>query len=127
IVLVHAVQVGAVRSTKELWSEALQLAQQSVRLDSRSQLTFGALAFVNAFAGNYDAAVEAGEQAIALNPHDPSARFFLGQSYFTAGEHVRALEMFSGGMRLSPNNPDMYHFAAMSAFSHFLLGNCDAA
>jgi adenylate cyclase len=30
-------------------------------------------------------------------------------------------------MQLSPNNPDMYHWAAMSAFSHYLLGNSDAA
>jgi adenylate cyclase len=127
IVLVHGVQVGAVRSTRELWSEALQLAQQSVRLDPRSQLAFGAFAFVNAFAGNYDAAIEAGEHAISLNVHEPYARFFLGQSYFTAGEHVRALEMFSAAKRLSPNNPDMYHWAAMSAFSHFLLGNYDGA
>jgi adenylate cyclase len=127
IVMVHAVQVGAVRSTRDLWSEALQLAQQSVRLDPRSQLAFGAFAFVNAFAGNYDAAIEAGEQAIALNVHDPYARFFLGQCYFTAGEHARALEMFSATKQLGPNNPDMYHWAAMSAFSHFLLGNYDAA
>jgi adenylate cyclase len=35
--------------------------------------------------------------------------------------------MFSSAKRLSPNNPDMYHWAAMSAFSHFLLGNYDAA
>jgi adenylate cyclase len=125
--MVHAVQVGAVRSTRELWSEALQLAQQSVRLDPGSQLAFGAFAFVNAFAGNHDAAIEAGEQAITLNVHDPLARFFLGQCYFTAGEHARALEMFSAAKQLSPNNPDMYHWAAMSAFSHFLLGNQDAA
>jgi adenylate cyclase len=127
IVMVHAVQVGAVRSTGELWSEALQLAQQSMRLDPRSQPAFVAFAFVNAFAGNYDAAIEAGEHAIKLNVHEPGARFVLGQSYFTAGEHARTLEMFSAAMRLSPNHPDMYHWAAMSAFSHFLLGNCDAA
>jgi tetratricopeptide (TPR) repeat protein len=126
IVMVHAVQVGATRSTRELWSEALQLAQQSVRLDPRSH-TFIALAFVNAFSGNYDAGIEAGEHAIKLNVHEPAARFVLGQSYFTAGEHTRALEMFSAAMRLSPNHPDMYHWAAMSAFSHFLLGNYDAA
>lgn len=127
IVLVHAVQVGAVRSSRELWSEAIQLAQQAVRLDPRSQVAFVAYAFVNAFAGNYDAAIEAGEHAIALNVHEPSARFVLGQCYFTAGEHARALEMFSAAMRLSPNSPDMYHWAAMSAFSHFLLGNHDGA
>jgi len=127
IVMVHAVQVGAMRSTRELWSEALQLAQQSVRLDPRSQPAFVAFAFVNAFAGNHDAAIEAGEHAIELNLHEPAARFVLGQSYFTAGEHARALEMFSAAMRLSPNHPDMYHWAAMSAFSQFLLGNYEAA
>jgi hypothetical protein len=64
--------------------------------------------------------------AIKLNVHEPAARFVLGQSYFTAGEHARALEMFSAGIRLSPNHPDMYHWAATSAFSHFLLDNYDA-
>ncbi len=127
IVMVHAVQVGASRSTRELWSEALQLAQQAVRLDGRSQTAFVALAFVNAFSGEYDAGIEAGEHAIKLDVHEPGARFVLGQSYFTAGEHARALEMFSTAMRLNPNHPDLYHWAAMSAFSHFLLGNCDAA
>jgi adenylate cyclase len=127
IVMVHAVQIGATRSTRELWSEALHLAQQSVRLDPRSQAAFIALAFVRAFSGDYDAGIEAGEHAVTLNVHEPSARFVLGQSYFTAGEHARALDMFSAAMRLSPNHPDMYHWAAMSAFSHFLLGNCDAA
>jgi adenylate cyclase len=127
IVLVHAVQVGATRSTRELWSEALQLAQRSVRLDPRSQTAFVALAFVHAFSGDFDAGIEAGEHAITLNVHEPAARFVLGQSYFTAGEHTRALEMFSAAMRLSPNHPDMYHWAAMSAFSQFLLGNYDAA
>jgi adenylate cyclase len=127
IVLVHRVQVGAVRSTRELWSEALQLTQQSVRLDPRSQVAFAAFAFVNAFAGNYDAAIEAGEHSVELNVHEPTARGVLGQCYFTAGDHIRALELFSAAMRLSPNNPDMYHWAAMSAFCHFLLGNYDAA
>jgi adenylate cyclase len=127
IVLVHAVQVGAARSTRELWSEALQLAQQSVRLDSRSQLAFVAFAFVNAFAGNHDAAIEAGEHAIKLNVHESTARFTLGQCYFMAGDHVRALELYSAAIQLSPNNPDAYHWAAMSAFSQFLLGNYDSA
>jgi len=127
IVLVHRVQVGAVRSTRELWSEALQLTQQSVRLDPRSQVAFVAFAFVNAFTGNFDAAIEAGNHAVELNVHEPTARFVLGQCYFTAGNHTRALELFSAAMQLSPNNPDMYHWAAMSAFSHYLLGNYDAA
>src|ERR1700744_5887133 len=62
-----------------------------------------------------------------INANEPTARFVLGQCYFTSGEHARALEMFSAAMQLSPNNPDQYHWAAMSALSHFLLGNYDAA
>jgi adenylate cyclase len=120
IATVLAVQVGATRSTRELWSEALQLARQAVRLDPRSQTAFVALAFVNAFSGDHEAGIEAGEHALTLNVYEPTARFILGQCYFTAGEHARALEMFSAAMRLSPNHPDMYHWAAMSAFSHFL-------
>jgi len=127
IVLVHSVQVGITRSTRELWSEALQLTQQVVRLDPRSPMAFAAFAFVNAFAGNHDAAIEAGTHAVELNVHDSTVRGVLGQCYFTAGDHIRALEMFSTALRLSPNNHEAYHWAAMSAFSHFLLGNYDAA
>lgn len=127
IALVHSVQVGLTRSTRELWSEAMQLAQQAVRVDKQSPLAFGALAFVNAFAGNHDAAIEAGERALELNVHASTVRGVLGQCYFTAGDHVRALELFSTALQLSPNNHEAYHWAAMSAFSHFLLGNHDAA
>ncbi|MDA9435155.1 adenylate/guanylate cyclase domain-containing protein [Bradyrhizobium sp. CCBAU 51627] len=127
IVLVHSVQVGITRSTRELWSEALQLTQQAVRLDPRSPMAFAAFAFVNAFAGNQDAAIEAGRHAVELNVHDSTVRGVLGQCYFTAGDHVRALEMFSTALRMSPNNHEAYHWAAMSAFGHFLLGNHDAA
>jgi adenylate cyclase len=127
IAQVHGVQVGIVRSTRELWSEALQLTQEAVRLDQRNPLAFAAFAFVNAFAGNHDGAIEAGEHAVELNVHDAVLRGILGQCYFTAGDHLRALDLFSAAMQLSPNNPDLYHWAAMSAFDHFLLGNYDAA
>src|SRR5262245_56955564 len=127
IVLVHSVQVGITRSTRELWSEALQLTQQAVRLNQRSPLAFAAFAFVNAFAGNHEAATEAGRYAVDLNTHDSTLRGVLGQCYFMAGDHLRALEQFSTALQLSPNNHEAYHWAAMSAFSHFLLGNYDAA
>jgi adenylate cyclase len=47
--------------------------------------------------------------------------------HFIAGEHTLALELFSTAIQLSPNNQDVYHWAAISAFDHFLLGNYDAA
>jgi tetratricopeptide (TPR) repeat protein len=127
IVLVHSVQVGITRSTGELWSEALQLTQQAVRLDPRSPWAFAAFAFVNAFAGNYDAAIEAGRYAVELDVHDSIKRGALGQCYFMAGEHARALELYSTAMQLSPNNRFVYHWAAMSAFCHFLLGKYEAS
>ncbi len=35
--------------------------------------------------------------------------------------------MLSAELQLSPSNQDVYHWAAISAFDHFLLGNYDGA
>ena len=57
-ILVQGVQFGWIKSTRELWSEAMSLAESSVRLDPGSSFAFGLLAYVQAMEGNYDAAME---------------------------------------------------------------------
>ena len=58
-ILVQGVQFGWIKSTRELWSEAMKLAESSVRLDPRSSFAFSILAYVQAMEGNYDAAMDA--------------------------------------------------------------------
>src|ERR1700757_1782855 len=61
-VLVQAVQYGWIRSTRDLWSEAMNLAESSVRLDPRSSFAFAILSYVHAMEGQYEAAMEAAKK-----------------------------------------------------------------
>jgi adenylate cyclase len=118
----QSVQFGWIASTRELWSEAMSLAESSVRLDPRSSFAFSILSYVHAFEGNHEAAMDAAKRAVELNPYDMGARGVLGISHMVIGEHRQAIELFSRG-----NSDPRYQWAALNAFSHYLLGQYDAS
>ncbi|UZE50110.1 adenylate/guanylate cyclase domain-containing protein [Rhodopseudomonas sp. P2A-2r] len=125
-ILVQGVQFGWIRSTSELWTEAMELAESSVRLDPRSSFAFGLLGYVHAMQGNYDTALNAGKKAVELNPYDMGARGILGICHFMVGEHRQAIELFSQAVQRGNSDP-RYQWPALNAFSHYLLGQYDAA
>jgi adenylate cyclase len=125
-VLVQGVQYGWIRSTRELWGEAMDLAESSVRLDPRSSFAFSILAYLQAMQGNHEAAVDAGKRAAELNPYDMGARGVLGICHLVAGEHRRAIELFSIAAQCGNSDP-RYKWAALNAFSHYLLRQYDAS
>jgi len=124
-ILVQGVQYGWIRSTRELWTEAMSLAESSVRLDPRSSFAFSILAYMHAMQGHYDAALDAGKRAAELNPYDMGARGVLGICYLVIGEHRQAIELFSAAVQRG--NDPRYQLAALNAFSHYLLGQYDAS
>jgi adenylate cyclase len=125
-ILVQGVQYGWMKSTSELWSEAMNLAESSVRLDPRSSFAFSILAYLHAMEGNHDDAMGAGKRAVELNPYDMGARGVLGICHLVTGEHRQAIELFS--IAVQPGNSDpRYKWAALNAFSHYLLGQYDAS
>ena len=123
---VQSVQYGWIRSTRELWAEAMSLAKSSVRLDPRSSFAFSILSYVNAMQGQYDAALEAARRAVELNPYDMGARGVLGICHLVVGEHRSAIELFSTAAQLGNSDP-RYQWSALNAFSHYLLGQYDAS
>jgi adenylate cyclase len=125
-ILVQGVQYGWLGSTRELWAEAMSLAESSVRLDPRSSFAFSLLAFMNAMDGNHEAALDAGKKAVELNPYDMGARGVLGICHLVIGEHRQAIELFSMAAQRGNSDP-RYQWAALNAFSHYLLGHYDAA
>jgi len=125
-ILTQGVHFGWIKSTGELWSEALSLAESSVRLDPRSSFAFSILSYVNAMEGNYEAARDAGSKAIELNPYDMGARGVLGISHLVVGEHRQAIELFSAAVQRGNSDP-RYQWAALNAFSHYLLRQYDAS
>jgi adenylate cyclase len=125
-ILVQGVQYGWIKSTSELWSEAMNLAQSSVRLDPRSSFAFSILAYLHAMEGNHDDAMDAGKRAVELNPYDMGARGVLGICYLVSGEHREAIELFSMAVQRGNSDP-RYKWAALNAFSHYLLRQYDAS
>jgi adenylate cyclase len=125
-ILVQGVQYGWLKSTRPLWAEAMKLAESSVRLDPRSSFAFSILSYLNAMDGNHEAAMEASKRAVKLNPYDMGARGVLGIAHFVIGEHRQAVELFSTAVQRGNSDP-RYKWAAMNAFSHYLLGQYDAS
>jgi len=125
-ILVQGVHFGWIRSTRELWCEAMGLAESSVRLDPRSSFAFSSLAYMQAMEGQYDAAMGAAQKAVALNPYDMGARGVLGICHLVVGEHRQAVELLSMAFQRGSNDP-RYQWPALNAFSHYLLRQYDAS
>lgn len=125
-IMVQGVHYGWINSTRELWSSAMGLAEASVRLDPRSSFAFSILAYLHAMEGHYEAALDAIKKAVELNPYDMGARGVQGICHLVIGEHRRAIELLSMAVHLGNSDP-RYQWAALNAFSHYLLGQYDAS
>lgn len=122
---IQSIQFGWVKGTRELWAEARQLAETSVRLDPRSSFAFSCLSWVDVIDGRYEAGMDAANRAVALNPYDMGARGVLGICHFIVGEHRKAIELFSMAVQRGNSDP-RYQWATLNAFSHYLLEQYDA-
>jgi adenylate cyclase len=125
-ILVQGVQYGWIKSTSELWTEAMSLAESSVQLDPRSSFAFCVLCYMHAMPGNHDVAMEAAKRAVKLNPYDMGARGILGLCHFVNGEHEQAIELFSMAVQRGNSDP-RYKWTALLAFGHYLLRQYDAS
>ncbi len=125
-IMVQGVHYGWIKSTRELWSSAMELAESSVRLDPRSSFSFSILAYLHAMGGHYEEAHDAIRKAVELNPYDMGARGVQGICHFVSGEHRDAIELLSMAVQRGNSDP-RYQWAATCAFSHYLLGQYDAS
>ena len=124
-ILMQGIQFGWIRSTRELWAEAISLAEASVRLDPRSSFAYSALSYAHAMEGDHEVAMAAARKAVELNPYDMGAVGVHGTCHFMIGAHRRAIELLSTAAQRGNSDP-RYQWAASIAFSHYLLGQYDA-
>ena len=125
-ILTQAIHFGWIKGTREVWDNAMSLAESSVRLDPRSSFAFQILAYVHAAEGHYEAAMDAAKRAVGLNPYDMGARGVLGVCHLVCGEHRHSIELFTMAAQSGSNDP-RYQWAAVNAFAHYLLGQYDAS
>jgi adenylate cyclase len=125
-IMTQGIHFGWIKSTRELWTTAMSLAESSVRLDPRSSFAFQILGYLHAQEGHYEAAMDASKRAVELNPYDMGARGVQGMCHFVIGEHRQAIELFSMAAQRGNSDP-RYQFASTNAFSHYLLRQYDAS
>ncbi|CAN7499542.1 adenylate cyclase [Bradyrhizobium sp. LjRoot220] len=125
-IMMQSIQFGWIKSTRELWTTAMDLAESSVRLDPRSSFAFQIVAYLHALEGHYEVAMDAANRAVGLNPYDMGARGVLGFCYFYTGEHRKAIELISMAAQRGNSDP-RYQWAGVNAFSHYLVGQYDAS
>ena len=118
--MAQSIQFGWIQEHARIVGLVMSLAESSVRLDPRSSFAFQILAYVHALEGHYEAAMDASNRAVELNPYDMGARGVLGMCHLVTGEHRQAIELFSMAAQRGNTDP-RYQWAATNAFSHYLL------
>ncbi|MBR1199667.1 tetratricopeptide repeat protein [Bradyrhizobium sp. AUGA SZCCT0240] len=125
-IMMQSIQFGWIKSTRELWTTAMDLAESSVRLDPRSSFAFQIVAYLHALEGHHEVSMDAANRAVGLNPYDMGARGVLGFCYFYAGDHRQAIELISMAAQRGNSDP-RYQWAGVNAFAHYLVGQYDAS
>jgi adenylate cyclase len=109
-------------------AEAKELAERAANLDENDAWVQCVLGLDQFTAKQPDKAIGHYKKAIALNPS-----FALGHGYlalqlaFIASETDEAIEQAENAMRLSPRDPELYHFLYAIGMAHFVAGRYDDA
>jgi TolB-like protein/tetratricopeptide (TPR) repeat protein len=116
-----------------LLRRALGYYEQAVALDSTFALAWARLSQAHSLLyvlgeptpENAQAALVGAQRVVALAPQSPEAHLAMGKYYETAGKDFpRALDQYTQGQRLTPNNADLL---AAEAFVEERLSRWDAA
>jgi len=92
---------------KSDWQGLLGLSRQWAKGKANSALARVVLGEAYRHVGQYDKALEADQEAVRLDPQNPS-RVNLGVDYRFLGQYDKALEAFQEAVRLDPRNADYW-------------------
>lgn len=110
-----------------LLNEALQSAQNAIRLDDQDATGYFTIGRVHLARCEYQLAIEALQYALELNPCLAVSYCGLGDSLAYEGRLDEALDQFDAAIRLSPHDPFRWAFFAYRALCHMFRGEFDDA
>jgi len=120
-----AVYNGWSKSPEESITQALELAQRAIALDSSQADAFSLLGNIYLLTRQYEKAFTEGERAVALNPNRADSHVWLAMILTASGKPEDAVELIYKAIRLNPFPPNWYFFSLGNAF--FLLGEYNQA
>ena len=117
------------------WSEApgdslskgKDLAQRAGNLDADDPWVQCALGLSQFVSKAPDKAIAHYEKAIDLNPSFALGYGYLGLQLAFAGQPEAAIEAGNNAIRLSPRDPELFHFLVAIATAHFVAGRYEEA
>jgi adenylate cyclase len=115
-----AVYNGWSKFPEESITQALELAQRAIALDSSEADAFSLLGNIYLLTRQYEKAVTEGERAVALNPNRADSHVWLAMILTASGDPEGAIDLIYKAIRLNPFPPNWYFFSLGNAF--FLLG-----
>ena len=121
IAVCNAAYLGWVDKIELNYTEAYELAQRAVALDTRYPNAHFALGLVCMWTRRSDRAAAAFREAINLNPSFAAAHVLLGQMYLYRGQPEEAIGLAEKGIRLSPSDPRLFIWLPALAGAHYQL------
>ncbi len=105
--------------------EAEKQARRALRIDAGAAAAHTLLGIILASRGGADAeAIESLTQAVALNPTNFDAQFYLGRVQYTVRDYAGAIKALHEAVRLNPKNADSRFFLGTALEGN---GNSDEA
>ncbi len=128
-IIEHALGWWGDRSPDELRADAAEAARIAIKIDPDDEAARTYLALVNFMSGKHDAAIEACETVLGINPNFAQALGVLGLIYAYSGAdtYERSVECLDSAIRLSPNDPWLPIYFGVRGTAEFIIGNNDAA
>jgi TolB-like protein/cytochrome c-type biogenesis protein CcmH/NrfG len=103
-------------------TEARSLARQAASLEENDPWVQCALGLTEFIAKDPDTAIAHYRRAIELNPNFALAHGYLSLQLGYAGEAEAAIEVGHKAIRLSPRDPELFHFHVGISTGHFVAG-----
>ncbi len=111
----------------DLMNEALDFANQAIRLDDQDANGYFTIGRVHLARCEYNQGIEALQHAIELNPCMAVTYCGLGDSLAYEGRLDEAIEQFEIAIRLSPHDPFRWAFFSYRSLAHLFRGEFDDA
>ncbi len=108
-------------------AEARELAQRAASLDENDVWVQCALGLGQFTAKQPDKAIGHYKKAIELNPSFALGHGYLALQLAFAGEPDEAIDEAETAIRLSPRDPELFHFFVAIGTAHFVAGRYDEA
>jgi adenylate cyclase len=93
---------------KSGWEEAIRFSRLALSVDENDPEALAIAGRVTAFSGDFDAAIEMVDRAVALNPNSANAWNRRGLTYRHVGQPEEAIRSFERAIRLSPVDPLLF-------------------